>query len=224
MPEDLLRRAVFVDDALVHKENTGAHIPRNAHFVGNDEHGHSLLRQTAYYTEDLPYHRGVEGRCRFVKEYDFRVHGKRTRNGNPLLLTAGKGGRVNVGLLGHAHFSEQFHGLLYSVFPGELQKFHGGIDDILQHGLVLKEIETLEHHAHLHPEFVERILACRNILPVHDDLTRGGRLEHVKSSQKSTFPGTGRADDAYDFSLFYLTAYVFKGADGTSVRIDEGFA
>ena len=177
--EDLVRGAVFVDDALVHEEDAGADIAGKTHLVGNYEHCHALLCQLADYAQHLPHHCGVQGRSRFIEKDHLRVHGKRAGNCHPLFLAAGKGRRIDIGLLGHAHLLQKFHGLTLCFLTGKMKERHWGIDNILKDGHVLKEVETLEHHAHFHAEFVKGILSSRDILAVYYYLPGSGRLKHV---------------------------------------------
>ena len=114
--EDLLRRAVFVDIAVVHEEDSGRYVAGELHLVGDDEHGHALLGQLADDAEHLAHHRRVEGRRGFVEEDDVGLHGQGAGDGHALLLTAGKTRRIYVGLLGQSYLAQQGQSLLAGLF------------------------------------------------------------------------------------------------------------
>ena len=53
MGENLLRLAVFFDDALMQEHHPTGDIPCETHLMGNDEHRASLFGQRAHDTEHL---------------------------------------------------------------------------------------------------------------------------------------------------------------------------
>ena len=220
--EDLLRGAVFVDDTFVHEEDAGAYVAGEAHLVGDDEHRQSFLGELAHDAEDLSDHGRVESGGGLVEEDGLRVHGERTGDGDPLLLSARKGIGMDVGLLGHADLLQKLHGLLAGFFLGGAEQLHGGVGDIFEDGHVVEEVETLEDHAHLAAHLVERVALGCDVFALEEDLPAGGRLEHVDGAQKSALSRAGRADDADDFSLADLAVDILQDGDGAAVGIDEG--
>ena len=224
MFEDLLRRTVLVDHALVHEEDAGGHIAGETHFVRDDEHGHAVPGQLPDDAEHLSHHRGVQGRCRFVEKDHLRMHGQRPGNGHALFLPAGEGGRIVIGLLGHADLFQQFHRLFPGLFLSGMPERHGGEDDVFQHGLVFEEIEALEHHAHLLAQEVQPGPLGHDVFAVHPDFTAGGRFQHVDGPQQGALAGAGRADDADDLSPADLAVHILQDGEDTPVRILEGLA
>ena len=157
--------------------------------MGDNQHGQTAFRQLADDGEYFANHRRVKRRGGFVEENDFRVHGKRTGDGYALFLSAGEGGRIDIGFLRHAYFLEQLHRFLLGLRLGQFQQLHRGVGDVLQHGHVLEEVEGLEDHAHLTAQAVQRIAGRGDVLAVDDDLARGGRFEHVDGPEKRTLAG-----------------------------------
>ena len=82
----MLGRAFLYDAPILHKDHAVADLSCKAHFVGDNHHGHPLSGQSFHHIEDLSDHFGVQSAGRFVKEHDFRHHGKGSRNGHTLLL------------------------------------------------------------------------------------------------------------------------------------------
>ena len=115
MLENLLRRAVLVDDAFVHEENARTYVAGKTHLVRDDEHGKPLLGQLAHDAEHLPHHGGIQGRCGLIEQDNLRMHGQRTGNGHTLFLAAGKRRRVNVGLLRQPYLVEQLQGFFFCL-------------------------------------------------------------------------------------------------------------
>ena len=78
-----------------------------SHFVGDDDHGHFLLRQPAYDLEHLAGKLRVKGAGGLVKKEDVRVHGQRSCYGHPLLLSAGELAGITLRLVLKAHFCQK---------------------------------------------------------------------------------------------------------------------
>ena len=115
MLENLLRRAVLVDDAFVHEENARTYVAGKTHLMRDDEHGKPLLGQLAHDAEHLPHHGGIQSRCGLIEQDNLRMHGQRTGNGHTLFLAAGKRRRVNVGLLRQPYLVEQLQGFFFCL-------------------------------------------------------------------------------------------------------------
>src|SRR5215472_8313371 len=86
--EELRGGRVLDHAALVHEDDAVGHRPREAHLVGDHEHGHALPGERRHYVEYLADHLGVEGRGRLVEEHDLGPHGEGTGYGHTLLLPA----------------------------------------------------------------------------------------------------------------------------------------
>jgi hypothetical protein len=105
--EELLRRVLLDDAAVVHEDHAVGGAPGEAHLVGDDDHGHAVSGEVGHDVEDLVDHLRVERRGRLVEEHHGRVHRQRPGDGDALLLPAGQLRGVLVGLAGDADPLEQ---------------------------------------------------------------------------------------------------------------------
>ena len=80
---------------------------RKSHVVSDDDHGHSPAGELGHHGQDLADKLGIEGRRRLIEQHDFRVHGQRPGDRDPLLLSARELGRVGVFLVLEADEPEQ---------------------------------------------------------------------------------------------------------------------
>ena len=60
--KELLRGGLLHDDAVLHEDGLGRNVPRKAHLVGDDQHGHPLLGQLAHDREHFARQFRVQGR------------------------------------------------------------------------------------------------------------------------------------------------------------------
>jgi hypothetical protein len=222
--EHLLRRPVLVDYALVHEEDARAHIPGELHFVRHDEHRHSFAGQLADYAEHFAHHRGVQGRRGFVKQDYLRLHGQAAGDGHALLLAAGKGGRIDIGLFGQPHLPKEGHAFFPRFFQADLADFAGGEHHVFQHRHVVEKVEVLEHHPHLLPQFVHRVALLEDVFPVHDDASTRGRIQQVQRPEEGALPRSGRADDADYLAGMDFTVHVLEYLEALAIRVVVGFA
>ena len=172
--------------------------------MGDDDHGHAGLGQILHEVEDLADHLGVQGGGGLVKEHDLGLHGQGSGDRDPLLLAAGKLDRVAVGLVREPDLFKQLHGELLGAGLVGLAQADGGQRDVLQDGLVGKEIEVLEDHAHFLAEQVDIGLGVIDHLSVDVDLALGRDLKHVETADQGALAGPGRPDDDHDLSLLDL--------------------
>ena len=198
--EDLLRRAVLVDIAALHEEDARRYVVGELHLVGDDEHRQALLGQLADDAEHLAHHRRVEGTGRLVEEDDVGLHGQGAGDGHTLFLAAGEARRIDVSLLDQPHLAQQGHSLLACRFLRLVAQLTGGEDDVLQDGLVLEEVERLEHHAHLLAQAVDGIASGKDVLAIDDDAAAGGRVEQVEGTQEGALARARWADDGDDLA------------------------
>jgi hypothetical protein len=84
----LLAWADLEDAAVAHDHDAVRDVTCEVHFVGDDEHGHALVREIAHDREYLQPDFGVEGRRWLVEEHDLRGQRQRTGNGDALLLAS----------------------------------------------------------------------------------------------------------------------------------------
>nr|GEY82994.1 hypothetical protein [Tanacetum cinerariifolium] len=145
--EEVVRRGLFDDLALVHEDHAVRHRARKTHFVGHAEHGHALFRQADHGVEHFFHHFRVEGRSRLVEQHDFRLHAQRAGNCHALLLATGQLARILVRLLRNTHALQVVHGDFFGLALGHLAHPHRRQRAVLQDGQVREQVEVLEHHA-----------------------------------------------------------------------------
>jgi ABC-type glutathione transport system ATPase component len=111
-------RLVDLDDlAFVHERHAVRHLPRESHFVRDDDHGHAVLREGGHGVEHLLDHLGIEGRGRLVEQHDARAHAERAGDGDALLLAARELAGKLVRVLAQTDAFEQAHAHKH---PGQL--------------------------------------------------------------------------------------------------------
>src|SRR5699024_5092779 len=179
------------DDAVLHEHGLGRDVPREGHLVRDDEHGHAARGELAHDGEHLAHHLGVERARRLVEEQHLRIHGQRPRDGDALLLPAGYLARPCVYVGGHAHLLQVFHRVGPRLGLALFEHLDLAYHAVFQHAHVGKEIEALEHHAHLgavgrgvHP-------AGDDALAVKEHVAARRRFEQVYAAQQRRFAGAG---------------------------------
>ncbi len=110
--EDFAGVAAFDDVAVVHEDQGVGDFAGEAHFVGDDDHGHAFFGEVLHDGEDFADFFGVQGGGGFVEEHDLGVHGQGPGDRDALLLAAGELGGVVVPEPGQADAGEQFVRLL----------------------------------------------------------------------------------------------------------------
>ena len=129
--EDLLRRAFFIDAALVHVPDAVGDLARKVHLVGDDHHRAAGLGDHADDGLDFADHGGVQRGGGLVEQDDLRVHGQRARDGDTLLLTTGQLVRIGERLGGQTDLGQQVHGLVVGFLAGASQQGDLRVHDIL---------------------------------------------------------------------------------------------
>ena len=86
-------------DAVGHEDHAVGDLTGKAHFVGHADHGHAVIGQADHGVEHFLDHFRIERGGRLVEQHDLGLHAQRARDGDALLLAAGKLGRIFVGLI-----------------------------------------------------------------------------------------------------------------------------
>ena len=144
--EHVVRRPLLDDDALIHEDHAVGDLAREAHLVGDHDHGGALLGEIAHHTEDLTHQLGVERRRGLIEEHQFRLHRQGTRDGDTLLLPAGELRRIIPGPIGEADHLQQFEGLLLDLRLGHPFHLHRRFHHVFQRRHMREEVEPLEDH------------------------------------------------------------------------------
>ena len=195
--EELLRLILLYDIAAVHEQHARCNLAGKAHLVGNNDHGHAVVGQLLHDFKHLTDHFRVKRRGRLVEQHHIRIHCQRTRDGDTLLLTAGKLRRIAVRLVRQTDTRKQLERTLVRLFIGHDLELDRCQLDILAHGQVREQVELLEHHAHTAAHQIDVRVLGGNVLSLEDNLAAGRLLEQVQAAQKGRLARAGRADD-YD--------------------------
>ena len=115
--------------------------------MGHQYHGDACGGQPLNHVQHFLHHFRVKGRGRLIKQHHFRLHGQGTSNGYPLLLSAGEGAGIHILLFQHAYAVQQFLSLGDCLFLRHFLHGHGGVDHVLHHRFMRKQVEVLEYHA-----------------------------------------------------------------------------
>ena len=174
----------------------------HAHLMGDDDDGDAEL------AVDIPDQLqngagglGVEGAGGFIAQQHFGVGGKRAGNGDTLLLTARKLGRVGGGFIAETHQLQQ--GLrLFDRFgffyTGKLQREA----DIAQAVFLHQQVKALKNHGDASTFLPQLPLGhLGQVMPVNDHAAGGGAFQHIDASDEGAFAGTAHADDAEHIAI-----------------------
>ena len=113
--------------------------------MGNNHHGHLFCCQIFNNFQNFPRQFRVQSRCRLIKKENLRLHCQRSGNGYPLLLSAGKLVRISICLIFQSHFTKQLLRLRKHLFFIPVLYLQRRIGNILNHRIVGKQVEVLEH-------------------------------------------------------------------------------
>ncbi len=124
MREELLRRILLHHLALIHEKYTGGHLAGKAHLMSNHYHGHTIVCQFLHNRKNLSDHLRIQRRCRLVEQHHIRVHRKRARNRDTLLLAAGELRGISICLIGETDTRQQFLRSLICLLLRHLSEEH----------------------------------------------------------------------------------------------------
>ena len=124
--EQLLRRLILLNAALVNEDDAVGDFAGKAHLMGDHQHGDAGVGQLFHQLKHFAHHLGVEGAGRLIEEDDVRVHRQRPGDGDALLLAAGQALGVDVGLVGQTYAGQKLVGALGDgLFVLELEQAGG---------------------------------------------------------------------------------------------------
>ncbi len=155
--------------------------------MGNDDHRHAIGGKLLHNGKDLADHFRIEGRGRFIKEHDIRLHAQCTGNGYTLLLSTRELGRVSMCLLHEIHALQHGKGAFLGLLLAALLQLDGCQHEVVQHIHIIKEIKVLEHHADIFADLIDIHLFIGNVDTIHMDLSRGGILEMIETAEERGF-------------------------------------
>ncbi len=204
--EEFLRVAGFDDHAAVHEDDAIGDIAREGHLVGDNDHGHALVRQLAHGREHFANELGVQRGGHLIEQHHLGLHGERARNRHTLLLPPGQFRWVGVFLADQPDLPQLGPRPLDRLGARETQHMHGRLDDVGQHREMREQVVLLEHDADLAAERVQLLLRHA---PAHsvgrlDEADRASvdqhlavveRLHEVDALQQRALAGAAGADD-----------------------------
>ena len=199
--EDLARRALLDEVAVVHVHDAVGHVAAEAHLVADHDHGHAALGELPHDLEHLADQLGVEGAGRLVEEHEHRVHRHGAGDGDALLLAARELAGEEVHALAEPHLGEQLVRLADGFLLLHALHQDRALGDVLGGVLVREEVELLEDHAALHADLVHVLLEAAAVAAAGDvhvadpDLAGRGVLEEVQAAQEGALAGAGRPDE-----------------------------
>ena len=201
--KNILRAALFADDAVGHKDDVRGNVARERHFVRYNDHRETVSGERAHNIEHLADHLRIERARRLVEEQHFRLHRKRAGDRHALLLSAGELRRARVDVRRHADAPEILHGGLLRFGPAAPEHRHLTGDAVLQRGHVVEEIEALEHHANLCAVLREIHFPRGDVLSVVEHLAGRRHFKKVDAPEHRALARAGSSDDAEHFTLFH---------------------
>ena len=190
--------------------------------MGHAQHGHAFVSQLHHDVKHFVDHFRIKCGRRLIEQHDLRLHGKRSGDGDTLLLTAGKL-RWHLGSLrSHSHSGEQVHGeilgrLLIHVAHLDRRKRH-----ILKNCLVGEQVERLEHHANLGAQAGELLAFLRQRLAVDANVAGIDGFQTVDGAAHRGLAGTGWTDDDQHLALLDGEVDVLEHMQVTVVLFNVG--
>ena len=80
-----------------------------------------------------------------------------------------------------------------------------------------KQVEVLEHHAHLLTVEIDVHRLIRQVYTVEEDGAGGGLLQQVQAAEQRGLAGTGGADDGHHLALVDIQVAAVQCMDGAVV-------
>src|SRR5215213_8081569 len=196
--EELLRRALLDDVAVVDEDDPVAHLAREPHLVGHDGHRHAVAREVAHDVQHLPDHLRVQRRGRLVEEHELGLHRQRPGDRHPLLLAAREVGGVRIGLLGDADALEQLLPARPCIRLREPLHLGRREGHVLHDRLVREEVELLEDHPDLRAQLRQRLTGAAHGPSVEAHLALVDGLQAVDAAQHRRLARARRPGDHDD--------------------------
>ena len=187
--------------------------------VGDDHDGRAFALANCF--ERLQHNRarlGIEVAGRLVGEQQRRIVGERPRNGDALLLSAGKLGRAVLHAVAQAEQVEQFFRAPLRVAHGFACELHRQ-QDVFQRRQRRDQVEELEDEADLLvANFGELVFAhARDVDAVDLDFAMRRAVQPADQTEQGAFAAAGRSDDADDFPRVNVHIH-------SAQRVDDCFA
>ena len=217
--EEVLRRTLFEDGAIVHEDDPVRHFTGKAHFVGHDDHGNAFAGQFDHDVEHFLDCFRIKGRGGFVKKNDLGLAAQGAGNGNALLLAAGEGGGIDVGLFGKADHFQIVVGQLLGLLAALVEEFDGRKGEVSEDVQVGVEVELLEDHGGGAANKFGAVL-LGELDAVDENLARGGQLKSVHAADSGRFSRSRRTDNDELFAFVDSKIDVLEDFIGTEKLVN----
>ncbi|CUX19040.1 6-pyruvoyl-tetrahydropterin synthase (modular protein) [Agrobacterium tomkonis CFBP 6623] len=202
--EELGRRILFDDLALIHEDDAVGDLAGETHFVGHAQHGHAVFGKADHGVEHFFHHFRVERRGRLVEQHDLRLHAQRAGNRHTLLLAAGKLARVFVGLFGDLDALQIVHRHFFRFLLGHLANPDWRQRAVFEDGQMREEVEVLEHHANFATDFIDLLQVVGQFDAINLDRARLVFFQPVDAADHGRFARSRRAGDDDALALHHF--------------------
>ncbi len=208
--EDLARRSLLYEVALIHVHHAVGDVAAETHLVTHHDHRHAAGGEVLHDLEHLADEFRVQCARGFVEEHEHGLHGHRPGDGHALLLTARQLAGKVVHTLCQPDLGEQVVRLADGLFLLLALHHDRAFGDVLRRILVREEVELLEHHAALHADLVDRLLEGGPMTTAGDmhaadgDLAGRRVLQEVEAAQERALTRPRGADEHHDLALVDL--------------------
>jgi hypothetical protein len=138
---------LFDDPAAVHEDDPIGNVAGETDLMRDDDHRHSHFGELSDDGQHIPYELRVERRCRFIEQHQARRNRERASDCDALLLTAGESMGKMVGVVNEPNQTQKAHRGRPRLRRILVINANGRLDDVLERGEVIKQVEVLEYHA-----------------------------------------------------------------------------
>ncbi|CDD36007.1 putative uncharacterized protein [Roseburia sp. CAG:309] len=181
----------------------------------NDHHRHFFCRQFFHHAQDSCRDLRIQCRCRLIKEEHFRMHRKRSGNGNTLILPAGQFTRIGIFFFFQSDFFQEFTRFRKHFFFFPLLIVDRCIGNIFYNGKMRKQVKILEHKSKLlsgFPKFLFTGIICRfhNRFSTVCNVAAVDLLQKCRTAEQCRFSRTGWPNDRNNLAFIYFQADVFQ--------------
>ena len=190
----------------VEEDHTVGDCACEVHLMGHDQHRAAVFCKLQHGVEHLAHHLRIE-RCRYlVKQHDLRMHTQRSDDRDTLLLTSGELTRITILFIKQSDALQKLFGFLSDLVFAALLHLHWRKYDILQNGLMRKQLIVLEYHTNLLTDLSDIAAVAVDQFAVKTNLAALDRLERIDTSEQGRLAAAGGTDDDDDLALMDVKA------------------
>ena len=167
---------------MIHENDGVGCGPRKTHFVGDDDHRHTVGAEVGDELQNSLDHFGIQRRGRLVEQHHLRGHRQCAGDRDPLLLATGQRAGTGIGLVLQANSVQLIQRQVPGRVRGQPPQLARSQRNVVQDAAVREEIELLEHHPHALTEFVGIVAQHRPA--VEQDVAAIGLMQPVQRAQQ----------------------------------------